>query len=233
MRLAIIPARAGSKRIKNKNLKPLHAKPLISYTIEAAINADLIDKIIISTDSPEILEFSKKYDILCLERKKELADDTTPMIDVILDVLDYFDTNSTEKIDMIILLQPTSPLRNSEDIDKAIELYLERDCESLLSICQMSESPYWAFTINQDNYLQPFLEHDQYNKRSQDLPSIFLINGAIYIASPEFLRINKSFRSTKMCPFPMPQNRSIDIDTNLDFLLAETILKLQNQDESI
>jgi len=221
--IAIIPARGGSKGIPRKNIKLLNDKPLIAYSIEAALKSRRVNRVIVSTEDREIAEISKRYGAEVIDRPKELARDDSPTIDAILHALGLLE--KSEYIpDVVVLLQPTSPLRNAEDIDNAIELFLSNDCESVVSVCEIERSPYWSFKI-ENGYLKPIFGGNYVKMRRQDLPKAYMPNGAIYIATPETLRKYKSFYCPKTVPYIMPLERSVDIDNEIDFMLAALIMK--------
>ncbi|MHA2287928.1 MAG: acylneuraminate cytidylyltransferase family protein [Promethearchaeota archaeon] len=221
--LAIIPARGGSKRIRNKNLVDLCNKPLISYSILAAKSSKYIDRTIVSTDEESIAEVSETYGAEVLKRPRNLALDDTPTIDVVLHALSALnEKNYTPSL--IVLLQPTSPLRTTNDIDNAITLFLNGNSETLISVCESEHSPFWSLKIK-DGYLEPIFGKKYFNKRSQDLEKVFRPNGAIYITKPEIINKYKSFYTENIVSFIMPSERSIDIDDEIDLMLAELILK--------
>jgi len=220
--LAIIPARGGSKTIPRKNIKLLNGKPLIYYTIKESIKSKYLGRIIVSTEDKEISEISKKYGAEVIERPEELAKDETPTIDVIFHVLQVQAENFEPGL--VVLLQPTSPLRNVQDIDNAIELFLKNDCESVVSVCEAEHSLYWSFEI-ENRYLKPIFGGKYLNMRRQDLPKVYTPNGAIYVSTPEILRKYKSFYCSKTIPYIMPPERSVDIDNEIDFMLAELLMR--------
>ena len=221
--LAIIPARGGSKTIPRKNIKLLNGKPLIYYTIKESIKSKYLGRIIVSTEDKEISEISKKYGAEVIERPEELAKDETPTIDVIFHVLQVHKAENFEP-GLVVLLQPTSPLRNAQDIDNAIELFLKNDCESVVSVCEVEHSLYWSFEI-ENRYLKPIFGGKYLNMRRQDLPKVYTPNGAIYVSTPEILRKYKSFYCSKTIPYIMPPERSVDIDNEIDFMLAELLMR--------
>jgi len=221
--LAIIPARGGSKTIPRKNIKLLNGKPLIYYTIKESIKSKYLGRIIVSTEDKEISEISKKYGAEVIERPEELAKDETPTIDVIFHVLQVIKAENFEP-GLVVLLQPTSPLRNAQDIDNAIELFLKNDCESVVSVCEVEHSLYWSFEI-ENRYLKPIFGGKYLNMRRQDLPKVYTPNGAIYVSTPEILRKYKSFYCSKTIPYIMPPERSVDIDNEIDFMLAELLMR--------
>ena len=221
--MAIIPARGGSKGIPKKNIKPLLGKPLISYSIEHAKKSEYINKVIVSTEDKEIAEISKEYGAEVIERPEELAKDETPTIEVIFHVLKVLKAKNYTP-DIVILLQPTSPLRTAEDIDKAVELFLNSGCESVVSVCEVEHSPYWCFEI-EEGYLKSLFGDEYLRRRRQDLEKVYVPNGAMYISTPKNLRKYKGFYCLRTIPYIMPPERSIDIDNEVDFMLAELLTK--------
>ena len=220
--IAIIPARGGSKGIPRKNIRLLAGKPLIAYSIESALKSKYIDKVIVSTEDEEIAEISKLYGADVIKRPINLAGDDILTIDVIFHVLDSLE-NKKYNPDVVVLLQPTSPLRNTKDIDEAVKLFLENNCESLVSVCEMKHI-YWSFRI-QGKYLESLFGEDYLKKRRQDLDRIYIPNGAIYISTPKILHKYKSFYCKKMIPYIMPIEKSIDIDNEMDLEFAEFLLR--------
>ncbi len=223
--LAIIPARGGSKRIKNKNIKLLNDKPLIYYTINSALNSRLKKYgIYVSTDSRRIAEISKDLGAqVPFLRAKKHAKDKSSSYGLVKEYIDYF-TNLGATSENIILLQPTSPLRSSGDIDSAIKKFEKLKSKSLISITEAKENPYYLFK-KRGNTLTPFLNKKYQFKRSQDLKSIFKINGAIYIIRTDiFLKERKIFINNTAF-YEMPWNRSIDIDEQSDWDLVEILMK--------
>lgn len=219
--LGVIPARGGSKRVPKKNIKLLGGKPLIAYTIEAAEKSRTLDNFVISTDSSEIMGVVEKYGAKTIERPKVLATDWAKTIDVVLDVA------RREEADAIVCLQPTTPFRTSKDIDNAITLFLNTNCESVISVCEVRDDLCWLLQYK-NNFLHPVLQNKYINSRSQELPKLFVPNGAIYIASVKTLNKYKSFYTKKIIPYIMPQDRSIDIDDLDDFVIAEKKINENN-----
>lgn len=218
--LAIILARGGSKRLPNKNIKTLNGKPLISYTIEAALASSYIDNIIVSSDSEEILNIVKQHSVQTLKRPDSLATDTSSSIDATIHAI-----NSVHHYDYILLLQPTSPLRSAQHIDEAIELLYTKQADAIVSVCEMEHSPLWANTLPKNNSMKRFISSEIKNKRSQDLEKYYRINGAIYICKTDILLTEKTFLIDNNCfAYKMSRNSSIDIDEAIDFTLAEALL---------
>ena len=220
----MIPARGGSKGILKKNIKKLLGKPLLAWTIEAAKKSEYIDKIIVSTENEEIAEISKKYGAeVPFLRPEELAKDKSLTIDAIFHALEVLKEQNYNP-NIVILLQPTSPLRNAEDIDSAIDLFLDADCESVVSVCEVEHSPYWCFEIEK-GYLRSLFGDEYLRMRRQDLEGVYVPNGAIYISTPRTLYKCKSFYCNHTIPYIMPIKRSIDIDNEIDFMLAESVVQ--------
>lgn len=218
--LAIIPARGGSKRIPKKNIKKLGGKPLIKYTIDAATESKKIDDVIVSTENQEIHDICKRYGTRVVERPEVLATDWAKTIDVILDVL------NKEECKVVVLLQPTCPFRTGKDIDEAINLFLKNpQCDSVISMAEAGSNQCWLMKIKGNKFLTPVFGHKYFTQRSQDLPKMYVPNGAIYVSTPEVLKKYKSFYTNKVLPYIMPRERSIDIDDFDDWAIAEQKIK--------
>jgi len=221
--LAVIPARGGSKRLPRKNIKKFRGKALITWTIETALKSKYLDRVIVSTEDKKIAQLSKRYGAEVIKRPKSLSTDRARVEDAVFHTLSVLKKQNYEP-DVVVLLQPTSPLRTRKDIDEAIAKFLKNECNSLISVCEASPSPYWSFRI-QDGYLEPFAGWKYLKMRSQDIPRTYMANGAIYISTPKNLFKNKSFYCKKILPYIMPKERSIDIDDEIDFKLAELLLR--------
>ncbi len=224
---SIIPARGGSKRLPNKNILPLAGKPLICYTVEASLQTNRIEKTIVTTDSDQIIDIVKDYDIDIIKRPDYLATDTATTNDVILHVLSTLQNQP----DFIILLQPTSPLRNTRHINEAIDLLLSKNADAIVSVCEMDHSPLWANTLPEDLSMGNFLHDEIKKKRSQDLPTYYQINGAIYIVkTSRFIKDQTLFLTDSIFAYIMPREDSVDIDEPYDISIAEAVLtnKIRN-----
>ena len=186
--LAIIPARGGSKRLPRKNVLDLNGKPLIAYSIEAGLKSKYIDKVIVTSDDDEILTISERYGADTIKRPDELASDTATTFDAIKHAME-----NCERYDYIILLQPTSPLRNEKHIDEAIELLESKNADAVVSVCEMDHSPLWSNTLNDSLSMSDFLKDEVVNKRSQDLEKYYRLNGAIYICNIKKFLKEESF----------------------------------------
>ena len=213
-------ARGGSKRLPRKNILDLCGKPLISWSIEAALKRKYISKVVVSSDDEEILNISSNFGADIIKRPYELANDTATTFDTVKHTI-----NNLEKYDYIVLLQPTSPLRNEKHIDEAIELLEEKQADAIVSVCEMDHSPLWSNTLPKDGNMKNFLRDEVLNKRSQDLEKYYRVNGAVYICKTDKLLENKSFfLKDNIFAYIMDRKSSIDIDEEIDFLFAERVI---------
>lgn len=220
MTLALIPARAGSKSIKNKNLANLNGIPLIHYTIEAAKMASCIDEIVVSSDGDSILEYALKQNVKPLKRPEELATDTTQSHEVILHAITHY-----KEFQYIILLQPTSPLRNSYDIDNAFRIFLETRANALISVSKIDNKILKAFMICENGYLKGICNNTYPFMPRQSLPQTYQSNGAIYIIKRDLFLQNPTFLPEKTKYYIMSDENSVDIDTQKDLDIANNILQ--------
>lgn len=232
--LALVPARAGSKRIPNKNIKLLNGKPLIAYTIEAAQKSKYINRIIISTDSKEIAKVARKYEAEApFLRPKKISQANSTEMEFFTHALNWFQKNENYEPDLIVLLYPTSPFRKSESIDRAIkEMLNHSEADSLRSIKLCSEHPYKMWVI-ENGYLKPLVKGKDPNIHTLSyclLPIVYIQNASIYITKPSTIRNKKSPTGDIIIPFIMDEIESIDINTPSDFQLAETIIKSQKNE---
>jgi N-acylneuraminate cytidylyltransferase len=221
--LAIIPARGGSKGVPHKNIRLIGGKPLIFWTIEAASKSKYIDRTIISTDDFAIADAARQCggDIPFM-RPANLAQDDTPGIAPVLHVL----SELTTKYDLVVLLQPTSPLRTVEDIDGCIEQHQLTKSKSCVSVAEPDKSPYWMYQINDEKCLDPLF--DSKFDRRQDMPKVYALNGAVYVAECEWLKSTKSFLSDETSAYVMSKEHSLDIDTELDLRICTFLLTEAN-----
>lgn len=216
--LAIIPARGGSKGVPRKNICPVAGQPLIAWTIEAARKSQYIDRLILSSEDAEIIEVAKAWGCEApFVRPTELSQDDTPGIDPVLHALE-----ALPGFDYVVLLQPTSPLRQVEDIDACIALCHERNAPACVSVTEPAHHPHWMFSMNADHQLHALFE--KHAGRRQDLPSVYTVNGAVYVARTVELTKSRSFLVEATVAYAMPDWRSMDIDTPYDLTLAECLL---------
>lgn len=223
--LAIIPARSGSKGLVNKNIKMLNGKPLLAYTIEAANESRCFTTIHVSTDSKEYGIIGKKYgaDVPFL-RGEELSSDTASTWDVVRNVLMKYKESGME-FDTVCVLQPTSPLRTSEDIINGYRLKQDNTAKAVVSVCEVDHSPLWSNVLPEDRNMCDFINKDITKLPRQQLPTYYRINGALYIVDVKTVEIGAEIYSKNCYAYIMPKERSIDIDDRIDFLVAESILK--------
>lgn len=222
--IAIIPARSGSKGLQGKNIKMLEGKPLIAYTIESAIKSQLFDCIHVSTDSDEYAEIAKKEgaDVPFL-RSEMLATDYA----VIWDVLRWVTRRYEElgrTFDTVTLLQPTSPLRDENDICQAFHIFCEKQADSVISVCEVEHSPKICNTLDADGSMQGFIDVSVVGRR-QELPVYYRLNGAIYIQKTELLMEKGNLYGEKSFAYVMDKMNSIDIDDEFDFFVAEEAVR--------
>jgi CMP-N,N'-diacetyllegionaminic acid synthase len=218
--LAIIPARGGSKRLPRKNILELCGKPLIAWSIEAGQKSKYIDKVVVSSDDGEILDIAKKFEADVLRRPNNLATDTSTTFDVIKHILD-----NIEGFDYIVLLQPTSPLRDENHIDMAIKLLQDKNADAVISVSETDHNPLWSNTLDDSLSMKNFLKDEVLNKRSQDLKKYYRLNGGIYICETNKLLAQKSFfLKENIYAYKMDKQSSIDVDDETDFKIAETFM---------
>lgn len=218
--LAVIPARGGSKGVPRKNIRNLAGKPLIAWTIKSAKQSKYIDKIILSSENQEIIQVARQYGCeVPFIRPEHLAVDETTGAEVILHAL-----NRLPQYDLVVMLQPTSPLRLAEDIDACIEKLILEKAVACVSVSESSQSPYWMYTFDETEKLQPIMKQDSIIPRRQELPIVYGLNGAVYVAYTNWLKQSQSFLTNETIGFVMPENRSFDIDEELDFLICEWII---------
>lgn len=233
--LSFIPARAGSRRVPNKNIKLLDGKPLIAYAIEAAKASKHIDRVVISTDSEEIAAIAKKYGAeVPFFRPENISRSESTEMQFFEHALNWFLINENYQPDLIVLLYPTSPFRKVESIDRAIELIMKHpEADSLRSVKLCAEHPYKMW-VNEDGYLKPFVKGKEPNTHTlsyQLLPTVYIQNASIYITRPATIRNKKSPTGDIILPFVMDEEESIDINNPIDFTLAEVIMNLRRNGE--
>lgn len=222
---ALIPARGGSKRLPRKNIKLLVDKPLIAWSIEVAKACKYVDRVIVSTDDEEIKRISKQYGAeVPFLRPEYLSNDHASSFDVIKHAIDFLTLSRSNEL--IVLLQPTSPLRLALEIDAALEFFVQKNAKGVVSISETEHSPMWSNTLPEDGCMSDFIRPEVQGKRSQDLPTFFRLNGSIYIYETlSLLEQSKIFFNENVYGFQTSLETAVDIDTALDFLIAETIMK--------
>lgn len=230
--IAIIPARSGSKGLKDKNIRPFSGKPLLAYTIEAALKSECFDEVMVSTDS-------ERYANIALQcgarapflRSKELSGDEASSWDAIREVLtDYKKMGRT--FDTFALLQPTSPLRTADDIKAAFALMKEKQAKAIVSVCEVAHSPLFCSKLPKDGSLVGFLDKEKLDARRQDLPTFYRFNGAIYLAEIDTFVSNGSIYDAECYAYIMPRSRSVDIDSEEDIEYAQFLFEKAKKEET-
>lgn len=231
--MGLIPARGGSKGLPRKNIRPLLGKPLIAWTIEQARASSYLDTVVVSTDDSEIAQIAQRFDAeVPFLRPAELASDTAKSIDVIAHALDHYQGKGTS-FDYLMLLEPTSPLRESHDIDACIKILTGRsDAESIVSVAKL-ESGHPNFNVVIDRgtgFIRNIIDsHDFEVLRRQDLKEVYFFDGTIYCSRTESLLSTRTFYHASTLAYPVPKWKSIEIDDLSDLLCAEALLKARQE----
>ncbi|WP_312104936.1 acylneuraminate cytidylyltransferase family protein [Acinetobacter venetianus] len=222
---ALIPARGGSKRLPRKNVKLLGNKPLIAWSIEAAKASKYIDRVVVSTDDEEIKQVSEQYGAeVPFSRPEHLSNDHASSFDVIKHAIVFLGLDQTNEL--IVLLQPTSPLRLVSELDTALEFFIAKNAKGIVSISETEHSPMWSNTLPENGCMSNFIRPEVQGKRSQDLPKFFRLNGSIYIYETlSLLEQAKIFFDENVYGFETSLETGVDIDTALDFKIAEVLLR--------
>ena len=217
--LGLVPARGGSRGIPGKNLVPLGGRPLIAWTADAAAASRYLDRVVLSSDDEAILAAGREAGLeVPFVRPAELARDDTPAMDVVLHALDALDD-----VDLLVLLQPTSPLRTAADIDACIERVVA-GAPCCVSVTEPGHSPAWMFTLGEGGAMRRLIPELAIPARRQELPAVYALNGAVYVAEVDWLRRERSFLAEGTVGHPMPADRSVDLDDELDLALLEVLV---------
>lgn len=219
--LGFIPARAGSKGVPGKNIKILAGKPLIAHTIESALDSNVFDYLMVSTDGEDIARVAREFGADApFTRPAELSADTAKSMDALLHAMAWCEEQG-KHFDWVMNLQPTSPLRNSEDIAEACAVMIRRRAGAVVSVCEAEHHPLWSNILPDDQCMENFIPAGIAGLNRQSLPVYYRINGAVYLAEWDLLVKQKSFYGKYTYAYIMPKERSVDIDSDLDFALAE------------
>ena len=220
--LAVIPARGGSKRIPKKNIKQLGDKPMIAYSIEAALNSKVFDEVIVSTDSAEIADIAKMYGAsVPFMRDAKLADDHTPASFVSLNAVEQLEAT------LVCQLMPNCPFRDAYDIRKSYENFINTKADTQLSVTRYGWlNPWWAMKLG--DKLEPLFP-EALTSRSQDLAELFCPTGAIWWAKTDVLKEHKTFYAPNYTGFELSWQHALDIDDEDDWLMAEALLKIKEE----
>ena len=231
--LGVIPARGGSKGLPRKNVRNLGGRPLISFSIERASKSKLLSQTIFSTDDSEIASIAKEYnaDVPFL-RPSHLATDTASMIDVLKHAVEWAESEGgINNVDLVVCMQPTSPLGKPEDIDNAISLILEDGCDAVLSVCEVEYTPYYMKKIVKGR-LVPLLPDDDPLKpiqRRQDAPPVYKPNGIVSVTKRHVLMEQGLRYGLNTLPYIMSQESSVNIDHEWDLLVADHLIKKKTE----
>lgn len=229
--LAVITARSGSKGLKDKNIKLLGDRPLLAYSIEAAKDSGMFEKIFVSTDSEQYAQIARQYgaDVPFL-RAESIAGDAASSWDAVREAVQGYERLG-QRYDTVTLLQPTSPLRSAEDIRQGYRRFIEKEADYVIGVCCTEHSPLWCNTLPKDMSMDGFISKEIDEKPRQDLPDYYRINGALYIVRVSALGGVDDMYHQGCYAYVMPPERSIDIDTEFDFKVAELFMEQMRTSE--
>ena len=224
--LGIIPARGGSKSVPQKNIRLLAGKPLIAYTIETAQKCKMLDRTVVSTDDDEIAEVAKKYggDVPFI-RSKDLSLDDTPMIPVLQHAVSFIEKKENSRVDVVVLLDPTSPFRRAEDIEACIQKLERENADSVVTVCEVEHNPYFVMMELDDDKLVPLIKSDEVITRRQDAPEVYRLNAAVYAVKRDVLMNSNKIITDNTMAVMMSQELSTHIDHVVDFEFAEYLME--------
>lgn len=225
MNIAIIPARKGSKSLHDKNIRELEGKPLMAYTIETALQSNLFETVLVSTDSTEYAKIATRYGAsVPFLRPKELAEDAVPSSEVTKHVLQHYGKQNKHYSNFAVL-QISSPLRNTEDLQASYKIFIEKRAESVVSVCRSSIPKPWVNTLPPDKSLKNFITEKFRNAPRQALSPYYKIHGAIFWGNVSTYLKNSDPFTQNSFAYVMPPQRSIDIDTDIDFELVKILYR--------
>lgn len=227
--IAVITARAGSKGIPGKNLVPLAGHPLIYWSILAAQKSGRCDRIIVSTDGPDIAEYCRSIGVeVPFLRPSDLATDGATHLDVMNHALDWLRADGCSEEDFFLLLQPTSPLRTGEDVNAAIDLVATQGAPGVVSVRPVKDHPFWCNHITPEGTLQPFFNDERVMRQRQACGPVYVLNGALYLNQLGRFRAQQKFIVDGAMAYVMPSERSFDVDSPIDLALIDLMLRTQN-----
>jgi len=230
--IGLITARGGSRSIPGKNIKLLAGKPLIAWTIEAALQCKELRRVIVSTDDEKIAEVAQQLGAeVPFIRPVELSQDDSSHISVVLHTIHWLEEKEGFCPDYIMLLQPTSPFRTVEDMQKSIQFAKDNHAVAVMSVCEATKHPYKTYKILENGTLEYFIPSNIGYKYRQALPKVYEENGAIYLNKRSSLLQDQTFLPTGTIAYVMPEARSLDVDTPWDFYVADLVLKNQGKTE--
>jgi CMP-N-acetylneuraminic acid synthetase len=223
--VALITARGGSKRVPGKNLRLLGGKPLIAWTVEAALGAKTISRVLVSTDDEMIAEAAARAGAeVPFLRPAALSGDTSPHYDVVAHALDWLEHEEGQSPQLLCLLQPTSPLRASSDIDGLIGLVKTSDADSGFTVSKVPVHPAYMYRLDAEGRSTSYLPAQDKYLRSQDLETLYYVNGAAYVLRPATFRRRRSILGDRPVSYIMPPERAVDIDEEYDLVLANAFM---------
>ena len=225
--LGIIPARGGSKGLPGKNIKELCGKPLIAWSIESGLKSKYLDEVIVTTDSKDIANIAKQYGAsVPFLRPDVLANDTATSFDAIKHTIEFYKNEMKKEFDYIVLLEPTSPLREARDIDIAIEQLFNSNADSIVGICKTEDqNPAFLVFKNEKDFISGYENHDMKVLRRQDIKDVYFFEGTIYISKTDVLLNKKTFYHENTIGYVVPKYKSLEIDDIDDFIMVEAIMK--------
>jgi len=226
--IGLIPARGGSKGVLRKNMRMIAGKPLVEFTVQAAMHSRYLDSVYLSSDDDKILSCGSSLGAQTFRRPAEFASDTASAEDVVRHFFKEIPEQLVEQDPYIVYMQPTSPLRSSRHVDEALEQMNAQAAHTVVSVVEMTKSPYKSFSLNASGRLQSLFDEKMSNARRQDLPKVYIPNGAIYIFRVSDFLERAGFPSNGSIPFVMSGADSIDIDTEEDIRYLEYILRKKN-----
>jgi CMP-N,N'-diacetyllegionaminic acid synthase len=226
--IALVPARGGSKGVYRKNMREIAGRPLIDFTLRAALDSNIIDETYISSDDEDILKYANMMDIGIIKRPPQISSDFATASDVVEHFFSVMSDDVLRHDPYIVYLQPTSPLRSATPIDKALNAMSEAKFNTLVSVTELSKSPFKSFVISASGTLESLFDEKLTNARRQDLPVAYIPNGAIYVFRVSDFLEHRGFPSNGSYPFVMSEIDSIDIDTEDDICNVERILGGRN-----
>lgn len=228
--LGVIPARGGSKSIPRKNIALLGGKPLLAYTIEAAQGSQRLTDYLVSSEDEEILQVARQYEAPTpFVRPAELATDESPSLPVVQHAVHEMERLKGIVYDVVVLLQPTTPFRLPQDIDAAVDKLIATQADSVISVCDVGAyHPARMRWIVDDRLVELPIREEKELQRRQELPPVYIRNGAIYAVRREVVMVQNSMVGNISRPYIMPEDRSVNIDGKLDFLLAEILIRQQS-----
>jgi CMP-N,N'-diacetyllegionaminic acid synthase len=223
--LGLITARGGSKGLPGKNIRLLCGKPLIEWSISAAKAASCVDRIVVSTDDAAIADVARRAGAeVPFERPSELATDSASSVDVVIHAIDTL-AKTDLAFDIVVLLEPTSPLRDSFDIDEAVQRLIQTGAGAVVSVCRaVSTHPAFMFSLDEKGRLRPYLERNPTGLRRQDIDPIFFLDGTLYASRIDVLKTKRSFYHEDTVAFEVPKWKSLEIDDSDDFIMVEALM---------